>query len=93
MFCVACVCGDGGFIGPVAAAATQGDAIRETRSGGRDQGGERIRQKPPQTQKRSDLHGVLAGPFSGCGLVFGSISFVEMGDFWNKGIIWVSISQ
>ncbi len=38
-------------------------------------------------------HGVLSAPFSGGGLVLWSVGLVDVGDLWDKWIIWVGITQ
>ena len=38
-------------------------------------------------------HSILACPFTGGGFVLGPIGLVDVRDFWDKGIVGVSIRQ
>jgi len=42
---------------------------------------------------RVSSHSVLAGPFSGAGLVLGSIGLVDVSDFGHERIVRVGVSQ
>ena len=45
------------------------------------------------SEKGSSSHGILAGPFSGSGLVLGSVSLVNVSDLGNQRVVRVRVSQ
>lgn len=41
----------------------------------------------------SHLNGVLAGPLPGGSLVSGTVGLVDVGDLWDKWVVWVWVGE